>query len=61
MVGCSAISIESSKNFKDQVRKLVSKRRVESVKEGVIGHIVMEHPQKGKWLKLLGKTQILLE
>jgi hypothetical protein len=48
MVGCSAISIESSKNFKDQVRKLVSKRRVESVKEGVIGHIVMEHPQNGK-------------
>jgi hypothetical protein len=39
----------------------VSKRRVESVKEGVIGHIVMKHPQSGKGLKLLGKTQILPE
>jgi hypothetical protein len=57
--GPRPFQLNSSKNFKDQVRKLVSKRRVESVKEGVIGHIVMEHPQNGKWLKLLGKTQIL--
>jgi hypothetical protein len=57
--GPRTFQLNSSKNFKDQVRKLVSKRRVKSVKEGVIGHIVMEHPQNGKWLKLLGKTQIL--
>jgi hypothetical protein len=56
MAGFQVIQLNNCKN---RVWKLVSKRRVKSVKEVVIGHIVMEHPQSDKCTKLLGKTHIL--
>ena len=40
MVGSSTISSDSCKNCKNWVWKLVSKRQLESVKEGVISYIV---------------------
>jgi len=58
MGGFQAIQLNNCKN---RVRKLVSKRRVESVKEVVIGHIVMEHPQNDEWSELPGEEQILPE
>jgi hypothetical protein len=45
MGGFQAIQLNNCKN---RVRKMVSKRRVESMKEGVISHIVTEHPQNDK-------------
>jgi len=38
--GPQPFQLNSCKNFKKRVRKLVSKRRVDYVKEGIIGYIV---------------------
>ena len=47
MVGSSApFQLNSCKNFKKRVWKLVSRRRVEFAKEGVIGYIVPEYLQE---------------
>jgi len=40
-------------------RRKSFKNRAEFVKDDVIDHIVMEHPQNDKSSELLGKTQIL--
>jgi hypothetical protein len=61
MGGLQAIQLNNCKNFKNWVERIVNKRQIEFLKDEVIGHTVMEHPQNDKWLKLFGKTQILLE
>jgi hypothetical protein len=44
--------LNSCKNFKKRVRKLVSKRRVESVKEGVIGYIIPQTSSEWQVIKI---------
>jgi len=61
MVGSWVIHLNSYKSFKNWVWRKVSKRRVEFVKDDVIGYIVTTTSSEWKVIEMLGKTQILIE
>jgi len=42
MGGLQAIQLNSCKNFKNRVQRIVNRRQIEFLKDEVIGHIVMD-------------------
>jgi hypothetical protein len=51
MGGLQAIQLNSCKNFKNQVRRWMSKRQVEFVKDDVINHIVTRTSSKRQMIE----------